>query len=169
MSSDDDALSWDGDEDRIDTPAPRTPSSLPRGWRAVGRGSRDVPTADEKTETTPHTASDAADPAEHHEAGPMGNAALVSFGVIAGVYALYVVGWALGSFRLRDVQTAGGGVADLMFQAAMWLGIAAPVIWFFVTLHTTRRSPLWQRFVGLGLGILLLVPWPFVMMGTIGR
>lgn len=160
MSSDDDeALSWDGDEDRIDTPAPRTPASLPRGWRAVGKGSDAVP------------ADSGASPAAADADAPagMGNAALVSFGVIAGVYALYVVGWALGSFRLRDVQTAGGGVADIMFQAAMWLGIAAPLIWFFVTIHATRGSAPWRRFLGLALGILLLVPWPFVMMGAVGR
>ena len=66
-------------------------------------------------------------------------------------------------------QTAGGQVADVMFQGAMWLGMASPIIWFFVTVYVTRRSALWRRFLGLGLGILLLVPWPFVMMGMVGR
>ena len=140
MSSDDDALSWDGDEDRIDSPAPRVPASPPRGWRAVGKGSDAVAPSDEAVAASAPAEPDSGAPAS------LGNAALVSIGVIAGVYALYVVGWALGSFRLRDVQTAGGQVADVMFQAAMWLGMAAPIIWFFVTVHVTRGSALWRRF-----------------------
>ena len=164
MSSDDDALSWDGDEDRIDSPSPRVPASPPRGWRAVGKGSDAVaPSEDDAAVESAPAEADSAAPAS------LGNAALVSIGVIAGVYALYVVGWALGSFRLRDVQTAGGQVADVMFQAAMWLGMAAPIIWFFVTMLVTRGSALWRRFAGLAVGILLLVPWPFVMMGMVGR
>ncbi|MBO3663885.1 DNA polymerase III subunit gamma/tau [Microbacterium stercoris] len=175
MSSDDDALSWDGDEDRIDSPSPRVPASPPRGWRAVGKGSEAVPPADDDAAVQSAPADDdeavQSAPAEADSGAPasLGNAALVSIGVIAGVYALYVVGWALGSFRLRDVQTAGGQVADVMFQAAMWLGMAAPIIWFFVTMLVTRGSALWRRFAGLALGILLLVPWPFVMMGMVGR
>ncbi|WP_309068417.1 hypothetical protein [Microbacterium sp.] len=159
-SPDDDALSWDGDED-LRSPAPKEKSrSLPRGRRAVGRGSDGVPTA---------RADDTEAPEPEAEPEPMGNAALIGVGVLAGIYTLYAVGWALGSFRLRDVQTAGGGVADVMFQAAMLLGMLSPVIWFFVTMHVTRRGPRWKRFVGLAIGIVLLVPWPFVMMGAIGR
>ena len=153
-SGDDDALSWEGDDD-LNGPAAREGErtrALPRGWRAVGKGSGDVRTADEDAEPE-----------------PMGNAALVSIGVLAGVYTLYAVGWALGGFHLRDVQTAGGGVADIMFQAAMWLGMLSPAIWFLVTMYVTRRAPRWQRFAGLAIGIVLLVPWPFVMIGAIGR
>lgn len=166
MSSDDDALTWDGDEDlKSSEPAPGTPRrSLPRGWRALGRGSAGV-AQDGDTEH-----ADLGADADDREPEPMGNAALVTVGVLAGVYTLYVIGWALGGFRLRDrIQADTGAVADVMFQGALWLGMLSPVIWFFVTMHLTRRAPLWRRFAGLAIGVLLLVPWPFVMMGAFGR
>lgn len=155
-SRDDDALSWDGDDD-LNGPAPlerEKTGSRPRARDADGRNAAEEPATE----------------AEQAEPTPMGNAALVSVGVIAGVYTLYAVGWALGGFRLRDrIQADTGAVADLMFQGAMWLGMLSPLIWFFVTMHLTRRAPLWRRFAGLAIGVVLLVPWPFVMMGAIGR
>ncbi|WP_203135458.1 DNA polymerase III subunit gamma/tau [Microbacterium sp. JZ31] len=164
---DDDALSWEGDEDLRSSASQEKSRSWRRGRRKVGRGSEDVLSADPAADAEIEAPEPEADAEAEPE--PMGNAALIGVGVLAGIYTLYAVGWALGSFRLRDVQTAGGGVADVMFQAAMWLGILSPVIWFFVTMHVTRRAPRWQRFVGLAIGIVLLVPWPFVMMGAIGR
>ncbi|WP_345750551.1 DNA polymerase III subunit gamma/tau [Microbacterium rhizophilus] len=164
-SRDDDALSWDGDEDPRN-PAPglrEKAGSLPRGWRAVGRGSGEV-SSDDGPPGDPAGTTESSAPA------PMGNVALVSMGVLAGVYTLYVVGWALGGFRLRDrIQADTGAVADVMFQAALWLAMLSPVIWFLVTMHVTRRAAPWRRFAGLAIGIVLLVPWPFVMMGVLGR
>ncbi|GAA1736703.1 DNA polymerase III subunit gamma/tau [Microbacterium paludicola] len=155
-SGDDDALSWDGDDDLKDPAPTARKDALPRGWRAVGKGSDDL--------AEPEETEDEAEPT------PLGNAALVSVGVLAGIYTLYAVGWALGGFRLRDrIQSDTGAVADMMFQGAMWLGMLSPLIWFLVTMHVTRRGPLWRRFAGLAIGIVLLVPWPFVMMGAIGR
>jgi hypothetical protein len=172
-SPDDDALSWDGDEERVSRPPePRASRprerTLPRGWRAVGRGSDAVSTSNGDEDAD----GDATGPehAARHEAAPVGNAALVGFGVLGGVYALFVIGWGIGGFRLRDsIQATTGAVADVMFQAALWLALLAPVIWFLVTLYATRHAPRWQRFAGLAVGVLLLVPWPFVMMGAMGR
>jgi hypothetical protein len=162
---DDDALSWGDDDPTLEGGAPRdderrtddeAPAPADAGREdALGReGAAEGPGPDD--------ADDAP--------GAMGSVALVSYGVLAGIYALYVLGWALGGFRLRDrIQIATGAVADVMFQGAMWLGMLAPVIWFVVTVYATRNSPRWRRFAGLAIGMLLLVPWPFVMTGAVGR
>ncbi|GGH40002.1 DNA polymerase III subunit gamma/tau [Microbacterium album] len=168
-SGDDEALSWDGDDD----PTLAAPGS--RARRGRDREDRpgdtaepaDPPSPDQPVATDPAPSHE---PAPSREPAPMGNAALVSFGVIGGVYALYVVGWVLGGLRLRDrIETATGAVADMMFQGALWLAVLAPVVWFGTTVYLTRGGPLWRRFAGLVAGIVVLVPWPFVMVGVIGR
>ncbi|MGK9221013.1 MULTISPECIES: DNA polymerase III subunit gamma/tau [Microbacterium] len=170
-SRDDDALRWEGDDDPTldarsetaaepgekaapDAPGEKDdPSVLPAGWRAVGKGRDAVTTAD---------AGD--------EAAPLGNVALVSLGVIGGVYLLWTIGWFLGATRLRErIEQSTNAVADFMFQGSMWLAIASPLLWFAVTWLGTRRAPLWRRFAWLAAGIVLLVPWPFVMVGVVGQ
>ncbi|MGO1838089.1 MAG: hypothetical protein ACTH0E_01095 [Candidatus Microbacterium stercoravium] len=99
-----------------------------------------------------------------------GNVALVAYGVIGGIYALWTVGWVLGAMRLRArIEGATGAVADFMFLGSMVLAVAAPVVWFLVAIVGTRGKRPWQRFLWLGLGVLLLVPWPFVMVGVLGQ
>lgn len=162
---DDDALSWEGDDDltldaRSDTAADAP--VLPEGWRAVGKGGDAVGTADAPAADT--TADADADTA------PLGNVALVSLGVIGGVYLLWTIGWFLGASRLRErIEQSTNAVADFMYLGSMWLAIASPLLWFAVTWLGTRRAPLWQRFAWLGAGIVLLVPWPFVMVGVVGQ
>ncbi|MER7797596.1 DNA polymerase III subunit gamma/tau [Microbacterium sp. NPDC096154] len=185
-SGDDDALTWDGDDDptldeRADSRAGDAPAgALPRGWRPVGRGSRSVATQDDATrddapqhdpgpDDATRAGGAAREDASGDGAGSLGNVALVTFGVLAGVYALYIVGWVLAGSRVRDHVTGGVGVADAMSEAALWLAALAPAIWFGVTLYATRGKPTWRRVVGLVLGVLLLVPWPFVMLGAVGQ
>ncbi|GAB3272818.1 DNA polymerase III subunit gamma/tau [Microbacterium lacusdiani] len=154
-SGDDDALSWEGDDDpTLDARADRAARSAP-----------DVPRA---TAEPAAAAAPKATPSD--EAPSLGSAALVAYGVLGGVFALYMVGWALGGFRLRDrVQADTGAVADVMLQGAMWLGMLAPAIWFVAAVVLTRGGPQWRRFAALAVGVLVLVPWPFVMMGAMGR
>ena len=204
-SGDEEALSWEGDDDATPPRAPRRGAARgsaapheggadapPPGWRAVGRGSERIAGGDEAADAGDPDAAGAdardvpgagaldASPAERRDERPaggreerpasMGNAALVAFGVLAGVYALYTVGWLLGGLRLRDrIEGSTGAVADVMFQGALWLGVLAPAIWFLTTAYVTRGGPAWRRFAGLALGVVLLVPWPFVMVGVVGR
>ncbi|HAQ60331.1 MAG TPA: hypothetical protein DCR63_08335 [Microbacterium sp.] len=60
-------------------------------------------------------------------------------------------------------------VTDSMYQGALWLATAAPLIWFTTTIFATRASRGWVRWVWLIAGVVLLVPWPFLMMGAVGR
>lgn len=157
---DDDALRWEGDEEStsqsVSTGTHVTPAALPDGFTAVGRGSDEVGRIEaDGTVTAPH------------EAGPPSNAMLVTLGVLGGVYALFTIGWIIGGLRLQGVSAFLVGAEA--FVPFLWLAIAAPALWFTVTLAVTRRSATWLRVVWLVAGIVVLVPWPFVMMGALGR
>ncbi|WP_374974618.1 DNA polymerase III subunit gamma/tau [Microbacterium trichothecenolyticum] len=175
---DDDALTWDGDDDPTldrgetgepdeepETPAASTPAELPKGFTAVGKGSDALASADapqsaaSDASTAPETSVD--------ERRPMGNGALIAFGVLGGVYALYAIGWLIGGLRLQG--RAQYLVLDVMYQGSLWLAVLAPLLWFATTLLLTRVSRTWVRFAWLGAGVVLLLPWPFVMIGAIGQ
>ncbi|TXK20804.1 DNA polymerase III subunit gamma/tau [Microbacterium wangchenii] len=168
---DDDALSWGGDDDpTLDpgteaAPAPPRPSGrpprassrpsdapeprkLPRGFTAVGRG------------------SGAAETAADAEPTPLGNAGLVGVGMIAAAFILYSVGWLIVSVRLQSVGAIP--VPSVALITITIAAAAAPLIWFAAAYSLTRRSRTWVRFTWLIAGVVLLVPWPFLLTGAFG-
>ncbi|MBD7956662.1 DNA polymerase III subunit gamma/tau [Microbacterium sp. Sa4CUA7] len=155
---DDDALSWDGDDDPTLAAAPAA-TPLPTGYRAVGRGSERL------GETRQADAADET-PALNEPTGPapMGNAALVGVGVFTGIYLLLSLGWVLGAGRLQLVAQLF--LDPVAYQVTMWLAVLAPPLWFGTVWLLTRRSKLWLRLVLLAAGAVLLVPWPFVLSGA---
>ncbi|MFJ2368388.1 hypothetical protein [Microbacterium sp. NPDC087665] len=155
-SNSDDALSWDGDED-----ASSRNSALPKGWNAVGKGSDEISAADAET----HVDGDAADIAAE-ERPPLSTAMLLVTGVVGGIYLLYAAGWIVGGLRLKPL--ANFFVADAMFLPWFVLAVAAPALWFLATWVLTRGRAAWIRIALLLLGVVLLVPWPFVTVGVIG-
>lgn len=175
MTSDsDDALSWEGDEG-APAPAPR----LPRGWRAVGRGSDDVErstdlgTADSSSDAVPDASVDGSEThdADAHDADavvPAGlsTAMLLTVGVVGGVYLLYSIGWVVGGLRLKPLASLI--VADAMYIPWFVLAVAAPALWFLAVWVLTRGRASWIRVSLLLLGVVLLVPWPFVTVGVVG-
>lgn len=153
MTSDsDDALSWDGDEAQ----APKD-RALPHGWTAVGKGSGDVGTIEDDGTVTP---------APTDEPAGLSTPMLLLLGVVGGIYLLYTIGWVVGGLRLRPL--ASFLVADAMFLPWFVLAIAAPALWFLVSLVLARGRAAWVRIAVLLAGVVLLVPWPFVTVGVIG-
>ena len=151
MTSDsDDALAWAGDED-----APKSDPSLPRGWNAVGKGSAEVGRLEDDGTVTPPAAP-----------VPMSTAMLVTLGIVGGIYLLYTVGWIVGGLRLKPLTSLI--VADAMFVPWFVLAIAAPAQWFLTSWVLTRARASWIRLLVLLVGVVLLVPWPFVTVGVIG-
>lgn len=162
---DDDALHWDGDDDPTleskpartqPEAAPAAPVALPDGFTAVGRGA----------DTVGHIEDDGTVvmPTEHK---PLSSAALVSLGVIAGAYLLFVIGWIVGGLRLQG--TAQFLVSQVGYTVALWLAVAAPVLWFGAVILLTRTSKPWIRIVWLVAGLVVLIPWPFVLVGVVGQ
>jgi hypothetical protein len=180
MTSDsDDALTWDGDDGEAAS------SARPRARRAgeaapSAEAAGDEPTPDVRPAVAAEPpavpdASSAPAPAsvlEHaddeSEAEPAGlsTAMLLTVGVIGGVYLLYSVGWVIGGLRLKPL--ANLIVADEMYLPWFFLAVAAPLLWFLASWILTRGRAAWIRVLALILGVILLVPWPFVTVGVIG-
>lgn len=156
--TDDDALSWDGDDDptlSVGGGRDAAPAALPDGFTPVGRGSRDVGRiAPDGTVAAPV------------ERAPMGNVTLVTLGILGGVYLLYALGWAIGGLRLQG--RAAYLVTDVMFQGSFWLAVLAAPLWFATVFLLTRGARVWVRLVWLFAGVALLLPWPFVLVGAVG-
>lgn len=176
---DDDALRWDGDDDptldvgaepgAVPEPAgaPAEAAALPEGWNAVGRGSETVDRdADADVDVRPE-AADTGDTGESRVREPMGNAELIALGVLGGFSLLYAVGWLIGGLRLQAV--AEFLVAPIAYQVSLWLAVLAPLVWFTTVCLLTAGSRPWVRFAWLAGGVVLLLPWPFIMVGVIGR
>lgn len=188
---DDDALSWDGDDDPtldtgatgddtaddvasphdpVDTdsarePAPTGPTQvLPDGFTAVGKGSAAIASADDHAAPERESAQQ---PAEDEAQPAMGSAQLVALGILGGVYALFAIGWLIGGLRLQGWRPFL--VTDAMYQGSLWLAALAPVLWFATVFLLTRTTRAWVRFAWLAAGVVVLVPWPFVMIGAVGQ
>lgn len=166
---DDDALSWDGDDDptlevghrpaaepvTAPTIAPE-PAALPDGFTAVGKGSTTVGHIDaDGTVTMPDAPTQ------------MSNAMLVTLGILAGAYLLFTIGWIIGGLRLQG--TAEFLVSPGGYAAALWLAVAAAPVWFLTVFVLTRAAKAWVRVLLLVGGLAPLVPWPFILVGAVGR
>ncbi len=135
--TDDDALSWDDgtrDPSYADGGADDADSPLP------ARGADD--------DVTP--------------SGVGGSAQLVAYGAFAGVYLLFAVGWIIAAGR--DTFTIGNIVLEVVYQFGQFLAIAAPVLWFGLTMLLTDRRG--RRMIALAVGAVLLAPWPFLLSGA---
>lgn len=171
--TDDDALAWGGDDDPtldvgsapakpVDADAASTvtadaePKALPDGFTAVGKGSDEVGRV--------HADGSVTMPGERQ---PMGNATLIALGILGGVYLIYAIGWAIGGLRLQG--RAAYLVTDVMYQGSFWLAVLAPILWFATVFLLTMGSKPWVRFAWLIAGVALLLPWPFILIGAVGR
>lgn len=96
----------------------------------------------------------------------MSTAMLLTLGVVGGVYLLYSIGWVVGGLRLKPL--ANLIVADAMYVPWFVLAVLAPALWFLAAWVLTRGRAAWLRICMLLLGVVLLVPWPFVTVGVIG-
>lgn len=167
---DEDAFTWEGDEHPARASLHRPPSGKPDSAapqppaREAGRDRG--------------TGADAAVPGQQEAAAkraPMGNVALVTSGILGGIYLLYVIGWIIGGLRVSHVAgylVAASGEPPVTWAAGnvvgVWLAALAPVLWFGTVWIGTRRSRPWVRWAWLIAGAVLLVPWPLFMLGAQG-
>lgn len=160
---DDDALSWDGDDDPtldvgVDTSRSSIDEPLPDA-APVAAGERPARAA---AEPEPVELAEV-EPEQSAEQAGMGNVALVSIGLIAGAYIFFAIGWFIAGLRLQAVS--GLLVDPVMYAAGTWGATLAGPIWFLTAFLLTRRSRTWVRFAALLVGLVLVVPWPFLQTG----
>lgn len=131
-ADDEEALRWSGDEpDRLDVP-------IPRGRVRVV----EVPGA----------------PAER---AAMPAVLLVAYGVFAGLYLIWTIGWVI--TVTRSVVTLPTLLSELMYQLGEFLAIASPALWFGAVLLLARDRGAALRLAWLALGLVILIPWPTLL------
>jgi hypothetical protein len=93
---------------------------------------------------------------------PAGNSALlVVYGIFAGAFLLYVVGWII---AIQSIDTAGAGALALILdRVGQFLSFLSPAIWFFGVLLLVPANRPRARILWLVLGVLVLAPWPFIL------
>ena len=177
---DDDALSWDGDDDpTLDVGEKRAPERAAEAEHAPGQPDGDPepprpgpgpeplrpePSREASSSRHPETAAvDADADADADHAAPLGNVGLVGIGMVAATFLLFAIGWLVAGFRLRDL---GLPIPDVTLLALTVGAALAPLVWFVTVLALPRAWRTWQRFLMLILGIVLLVPWPFLSLGA---
>lgn len=149
---DDDALRWEGDDD----------PTLAPGWRRVGNAApvTDAPGGEGGADASAEAEASAdADTDAEPERRQSGSLELVVFGVLAGVYLLYTVGWLLTAVRTTLPGTSI--VADAMYQFGLWLSVLAPALWFGLVYAVVAKPA--RRILWLVIGAVVLVPLPFVL------
>jgi hypothetical protein len=91
-------------------------------------------------------------------------ALLITYGVLGGAYLLYTAGWFASIVRLNAVRASSGeALSEIMFQLGEFLAIASPLFWFGAVFLLTRDRKLIVRLLWLLAGIVVLLPWPFVL------
>lgn len=86
---------------------------------------------------------------------------LVIYGIFAGAYLLYIVGWIIAV--QGDTYTQASLFSEIMYQFGEFLAIASPAIWLGAVLMLTRGGRVLARVLWLLVGLLLLAPWPFIV------
>lgn len=139
------------------------PVAVPVPARAgkAAAGTRPARTVLEEAEETEELAA-ARDLAEaERETAPMSSISLVLMGILGGIYALYTIGWLI-SFSRFPVGD-GFTFTILSIRLLQVLAVAAAPLWFGGTLLILQKRPIRYRFLWLVIGVLVLVPWPFLM------
>jgi hypothetical protein len=86
---------------------------------------------------------------------------LITYGILAGVYLIYTIGWVI--TVTRSTTTLPTLFGEMMFQLGELLAIASPAIWFAaVVLLSRERKPI-VRLVLLLVGLAVVIPWPFLL------
>jgi hypothetical protein len=191
-SRDDDALAWAGDDDPTLTPigvpskdAAAAPDATgtepdvaevdaPEPNRAAAPTKRDSKAAGAAVHAAPARRSvlDEAEDAEDRAAEKdladaeaaskqLSSAALIGMGVLGGIYLLYTIGWVVSFSRYTVPVTVDFSVVS--YRITQTLAIAATPLWFVATLLVTQSKGARFRFLWLVIGVLVLVPWPFLM------
>jgi hypothetical protein len=152
--SDDDALTWAGDDEPVPTvstkpESPKAPpvSTVPPGWRVVGKPGTPAPVSN-------------VEPREQ-----MGSVALVVHGILGGIYLLYVIGWLIAA--QRDSAAPADIIGSAMYSVGLWFAVLAPALWFGTVLWLTKGATSSRtRLIWLGVGVIVLVPIPFLVGGV---
>lgn len=149
----DEALTWDGERDASHVAGPKPTRARPARTRSDRAPD---PAADGVTRPDPGP-----DAAQADRPAPTSSFLLVTYGILAGAYGLYAIGWI--TAVLRSTITFPDLLGEFMYQFGEFLAIAAAPVWFAAVFALTRGKKPIVRLLWLLLGLVLLVPVPFVL------
>lgn len=86
---------------------------------------------------------------------------LITYGILAGLYLIYTVGWII--TVTRSPTSLPSLLGEIMFQLGEFLAIASPALWFAAVLVLTRRRKPVVRLLWFLIGLAVVVPWPFLL------
>ena len=152
LDASDEALNWDGERDASHVAGPQPARTKPAKQNKAGASTGSA--TDGRASTGSATDGSATD-------GPTSSFLLVTYGIVAGVYGLYTVGWI--TTVLRGGGTMSTILGEVMFQFGEFLAIASAPLWFASAFYLTRGSRPVVRLAWLIAGLVLLVPIPFVL------
>jgi hypothetical protein len=92
---------------------------------------------------------------------PTSSVLLVVYGIFAGVFLVYIVGWII---AVQSIDSSDAGeLALVLDRLAQFLAFLSPAIWFFGVLLMVPNTRARTRILLLVLGVLVLAPWPFIL------
>jgi hypothetical protein len=89
---------------------------------------------------------------------------LVMYGVLAGIYLIYTIGWLVGMHHV--VGSSSSTLAAISAAVAQGLALGSPALWFLTTLYLTRKRSSLSRLLALVSGLIVVLPWPFILLGA---
>lgn len=89
---------------------------------------------------------------------------LVSYGILAGAFLLYTVGWFIGIRQVVFVEV--DTLSRILSTVAQVLAVGSPAIWFGGAFALTRNAKPLYRLLLLLAGLVATVPLPFILLGA---
>jgi formate/nitrite transporter FocA (FNT family) len=96
----------------------------------------------------------------HERPGWQDSAALLTTGVLAGVYLLFTAAWVITA--LRNPIAIADPLGSFMFTLGLWLAAVAGPLTFTAIVVWRRGRGVGLRLLWLVIGALVLIPWPYV-------
>jgi len=102
-------------------------------------------------------------------AGSANRVLLVGYGILAGIFVLYAIGWALGLSRQAAAEPVTAAAAPGMLEQFLTiltasLAVASGPLWFASVFILTRKNGTAVKLAWQALGVVLLVPWIFIVV-----
>lgn len=117
--------------------------------------------------TAPAVPPAAAPAVEHPITNPTPPAVLVSWGIATGVFVLYAIGWLIAVLRGDGAAPSAAVDSNTLEQAMLAVGhgvvVAAGPLWLAGAYLLTRGRSRISQASWLVAGVVLLVPWPFIV------
>lgn len=139
LDADEEALRWDGETDSSHVAGPAVAGPV-----VAGPGAVSPPAKEPRTETSAFL--------------------LVTYGILAGMYGLYVIGWIVAINRTSIVLS--DALPQLMFTVGQWLAIGSAPLWFGAVFVLSRKNTAIIRLLWLLVGLLPVAPWPAILGGA---